>query len=169
MPNWSRWRWQAEAKAIKSDQLKTQLLANVSHELRAPLNIILGLSEMASASPSPYANELPAQLKKDLGYIYDSGEHLLRLINDLLDISRAEIGELDLAYEAVAPRMLLQEVFATFKKTSGSKLREVELISRHSRSLADSARRPGAVAADFHQSVEQRAQIYGARNNRPRR
>src|SRR5258708_23709839 len=89
---------EAEAKAIKSDQLKTHLLANVSHELRTPLNIILGLSQIALSTPNPYGIELPAQLTKDLGYISDSGEHLIRLINDLLDMSRAEIGELDLSY-----------------------------------------------------------------------
>jgi signal transduction histidine kinase/DNA-binding LacI/PurR family transcriptional regulator/AraC-like DNA-binding protein len=111
----------AEAKAIKSDQLKTRLLANVSHELRAPLNIILGLSQAAAAFPNPYSVELPAALVKDLGYIYDSGEHLIRLINDLLDMSRAEIGELDLAYESVAPSSLLKDVFETFKQTSTGK------------------------------------------------
>ena len=58
---------EAEAKAIKSDQLKTRLLANVSHELRTPLNIILGLSQTALSSPNPYGIELPFQLTKDLG------------------------------------------------------------------------------------------------------
>ncbi len=111
----------AEAKAVKSDQLKTRLLANVSHELRAPLNIILGLSQAAVSIPNPYSVELPAALVKDLGYIYDSGEHLIRLINDLLDTSRAEIGELDLAYESVAPSSLLKDVFETFRQTSAGK------------------------------------------------
>lgn len=119
---------EAEAKAIKSDQLKTHLLANVSHELRTPLNIILGLSHVALSSPNPYGIELPSQLTKDLGYIYDSGEHLIRLINDLLDMSRAEIGELDLCYEPVSPRNLLKEVFETFKETSINKQKDVDLF-----------------------------------------
>jgi signal transduction histidine kinase/DNA-binding LacI/PurR family transcriptional regulator/AraC-like DNA-binding protein/CheY-like chemotaxis protein len=118
---------EAEAKAIKSDQLKTNLLANVSHELRTPLNIILGLSQTALSSPNPYGIELPAQLIKDLGYISDSGEHLIRLINDLLDISRAEIGELDLCYEPASPLKLLKEVFETFQETSMQKKARVEL------------------------------------------
>jgi signal transduction histidine kinase/AraC-like DNA-binding protein/CheY-like chemotaxis protein len=119
---------EAEAKAIKSDQLKTHLLANVSHELRTPLNIILGLSQTALSSPNPYGIELPSQLRKDLGYIYDSGEHLIRLINDLLDMSRAEIGELDLCCEPVDSRPLLQEVFETFKEISISKKKKVDLL-----------------------------------------
>ena len=118
---------EAEAKAIKSDQLKTHLLANVSHELRTPLNIILGLSQTALSNPNPYGSELPAQLTRDMGYIYDSGEHLIRLINDLLDTSRAEIGELDLCYEPVSPTTLLKEVYETFKKTSANKQKNVEL------------------------------------------
>jgi signal transduction histidine kinase/DNA-binding LacI/PurR family transcriptional regulator/AraC-like DNA-binding protein len=119
---------EAEAKAIKSDQLKTHLLANVSHELRTPLNIILGLSDIALSSPNPYGVELPPQLTKDLGYIYDSGEHLIRIINDLLDMSRAEIGELDLCYEPVSPRALLKDVFETFKETSINNQTNVDLF-----------------------------------------
>jgi signal transduction histidine kinase/AraC-like DNA-binding protein/CheY-like chemotaxis protein len=119
---------EAEAKAIKSDQLKTRLLANVSHELRTPLNIILGLSQTALSSPNPYGIELPLQLTKDLGYIFDSGEHLIRLINDLLDTSRAEIGELDLYCEPVDPRPLIKEVFETLKETSISKQKNVDLL-----------------------------------------
>jgi signal transduction histidine kinase/AraC-like DNA-binding protein len=119
---------EAEAKAIKSDQLKTHLLANVSHELRTPLNIILGLSQIALSTPNPYGIELPAQLTKDLGYIYDSGEHLIRLINDLLDTSRAEIGELDLSFEPVPPRALLKEVSETIKGASNIRQENVELV-----------------------------------------
>ena len=119
---------EAEAKAIKSDQLKTHLLANVSHELRTPLNIILGLSQTALSSPNPYGIELPFQLAKDLSYIFDSGEHLIRLINDLLDTSRAEIGELDLCCEPVDPRPLMQEVLETFKETSVSKQKNVDSL-----------------------------------------
>src|SRR5260370_15620738 len=85
---------EAEAKAIRADQLKTHLLANVSHELRAPLNIILGLSQTALASPNPYELELPGRLAKDLKSIFDCGEYLVRLVNDMLDMSRAELGEL---------------------------------------------------------------------------
>jgi signal transduction histidine kinase/DNA-binding LacI/PurR family transcriptional regulator/AraC-like DNA-binding protein len=119
---------EAEAKAIKGDQLKTRLLANVSHELRTPLNIILGLSQTALSSPNPYGIELPFQLAKDLSYIFDSGEHLIRLINDLLDTSRAEIGELDLCSEPIDPCSLMQDVFETFRETSISKQRHVELL-----------------------------------------
>ncbi len=101
----------AKAAAERADQLKTRLLANVSHELRTPLNVILGYSGAALAEPGPYESELPAELRADLGHIFMSGEHLLRLINDLLDLSRAEIGELELFPETVAVGPLLEEAF----------------------------------------------------------
>jgi signal transduction histidine kinase/DNA-binding LacI/PurR family transcriptional regulator/AraC-like DNA-binding protein len=103
----------AQVLAEKADGLKTRLLANVTHELRTPLNVILGYSRMALNEPNPYQLELPAGLRKDLENIHGSGEHLGRLINDLLDLSRAEIGELDLFPEPVAPRTFLEQAFHT--------------------------------------------------------
>jgi AraC-like DNA-binding protein/nitrogen-specific signal transduction histidine kinase len=102
---------QSQAQAEKADQLKTRLLANVTHELRTPLNVILGYSRMALMDTNPYQVTLPATLRSDLENVHRSGEHLVRLINDLLDLSRAEIGELDLFLEPVAPRQLLEQTF----------------------------------------------------------
>jgi len=101
----------AQAAAEKADQIKTRLLANVSHELRTPLNTILGFVKPALDSPAAYGAELPAQLLGDLQHVYRSAEHLLRVINDLLDLSRAEIDELDLHLEIVETRRFLQDVF----------------------------------------------------------
>src|SRR4029077_20084728 len=103
----------ARAAAEKADALKTRLLANVSHELRTPLNVILGYSQTALSPPTPYTIELPQGLRADLEQIYRGGEHLIRLINDLLDLSRAEIGALDLFPETIATRSSLDEVFHT--------------------------------------------------------
>ena len=100
---------EAEARAVKADQLKTRLLASVRPELRTPINLILGFSQMALSTPNPYGIELPNRFSQDLQHIFESGEHLIRLINDLLDMSRAEIGELDLTLEPVAPLVLLIE------------------------------------------------------------
>jgi len=113
---------QARAIAEKADQLKTRLLANVGHELRAPLNVILGYTQAALAAPNPYALDLPPALRQDLGHIYRSCEHLIRLINDLLDLSRAEIDELDLFPETIATRSFLEEVFHNLADTSSSKV-----------------------------------------------
>ena len=98
----------ARLAAEKADRMKTRLLANVTHELRAPLNIILSHTRAALESPAPYGL---AAAQADLQYIQRSAEHQLRVINDLLDLSRAEIDELDLYPEALDPRALLLETF----------------------------------------------------------
>ncbi len=110
---------EAGAVAAKADRLKSRLLANVSHELRTPLNVILGYSQSALSSPNPYDADLPAALLGDLRQIYRSGEHLIRLINDLLDLSRAEIDELDLFPETIAPRPFLADVFQSMADAAG--------------------------------------------------
>lgn len=108
---------QARAVAEKADQLKTRLLATVSHELRAPINLIIGYSEAGLSAAKSSNAEISATLLHDLYRIHQSGTHLTRLIADLLDLSRAEIGELDLAPEPIAPRPFLEEVFRSIAES----------------------------------------------------
>ncbi|HEU5013116.1 MAG TPA: ATP-binding protein [Roseiflexaceae bacterium] len=108
----------ARAAAEKANQLKSRLLATVSHELRTPLNIILGYSEAALATAQPYNGAHLTQLTHDLQHVRHNSVHLIRLINDLLDFSRAEIGALDLCPEMTSPRALLEEVFHTMADRS---------------------------------------------------
>lgn len=102
---------QARLDAEKADRIKTRLLANVSHELRTPLNIITGYTQDALQTPNKYGSELPASLLSDLHQIQSNAEHQLRVINDLLDLSRAEIDELDLSLELLDPHQLLLDAF----------------------------------------------------------
>jgi signal transduction histidine kinase/DNA-binding LacI/PurR family transcriptional regulator/AraC-like DNA-binding protein/CheY-like chemotaxis protein len=101
---------QARRSAEKADQIKTRLLANVSHELRTPLNIILGHARNAMDASKSGARDPAPALSDELQHIQSSAEHQLRVINDLLDLSRAEIDELDLHPELLAPLPLLEEV-----------------------------------------------------------
>ncbi len=110
----------AREVAERADQLKTRLLANVTHELRTPLNVILGYSQAALSTPNLYGIDLPASLRRDLHYIFQSGEHLIRIINDLLDLSRAEVGELNVFPEPLDPRSLFQDIYDNLSKTHGS-------------------------------------------------
>lgn len=98
---------QARITAEKADRIKTRLLANVSHEMRTPLNIILGYTRNALQSPAPYQGDLLA----DMRHIQSNAEHQLRVINDLLDLSRAQIDELDLSLELMDPLPVLTEAF----------------------------------------------------------
>lgn len=107
----------AKARAERADQLKTRLLANVSHELRTPLNVIIGYTQTALTTPNAYLEELPDSLRRDLGRIHQSGQHLLHLINDLLGLSQAEIGALELFKEAISTKVFLQDVFSTLSDT----------------------------------------------------
>jgi len=78
------------------DSLKTQFLANMSHELRTPLNSIIGFSRVILKGIDGPVTDLQQQ---DLNAIYNSGQHLLRLINDILDLSKIEAGKMELALD----------------------------------------------------------------------
>ena len=106
---------QARLAAEKADRIKTRLLANVSHEMRTPLNIILGYTQDALQAPNKYGEELPSSLLSDIHQIQSNAEHQLRVINDLLDLSRAEIDELDLSLELLDPHQLLMDAFHSFR------------------------------------------------------
>ncbi|RME45932.1 MAG: helix-turn-helix domain-containing protein [Chloroflexi bacterium] len=107
----------ASARAERASQLKTRLLANVSHELRTPLNVILGYSQRLLAQAQTDGGASAHTLQRDMRYIYSSAEHLMHLINDLLDVSRAEIGELEIFPETIDTRRFLEEVFLHYAQS----------------------------------------------------
>jgi signal transduction histidine kinase/AraC-like DNA-binding protein len=102
---------EARGIAEAANQHKTRFLANVSHELRTPLSIILGHSQVGVEAPNVYDIGAPLALLHSLGHIHRSADHLTRLINDLLDLSQAEIGVLELCYERIDTRAFLEDVF----------------------------------------------------------
>lgn len=90
---------QALEAAAASSQAKSQFLATMSHELRTPLNAVIGFSEiLKSEALGPLGNPRYREYAID---IHDSGSHLLSLINDVLDFSKAEAGRLELREEPV--------------------------------------------------------------------
>ena len=87
----------AKLKAEEADQLKTAFLANMSHELRTPLNSILVLSQLLSDRD---ANAPLSEKEKEFAEtINTSGQDLLTLINDILDLSKVEAGHLDIHHD----------------------------------------------------------------------
>ena len=97
----------AMTRAEAANQAKSEFLANMSHELRTPLNAINGFSEiMAGEMFGPLGD------KRYKGYaadIHQSGQHLLSLINDILDMAKIEAGKLTLHYEAVSLNALCND------------------------------------------------------------
>ncbi len=94
--------YEAERQAVERmrevDRLKTQFLANMSHELRTPLNSVIGFSRvMLRGIDGP----LTDMQSTDLTSIYNSGQHLLGLINNILDLSKIEAGKMELSIEPV--------------------------------------------------------------------
>jgi PAS domain S-box-containing protein len=98
---------QAKERAESASRLKSEFLANMSHEIRTPMNGILGLSQMVLRSPT-----LSAEHRENIEGIYSSGETLLRIINDILDISKIEAGKLTLSYTPVDLPALVAEVIS---------------------------------------------------------
>jgi PAS domain S-box-containing protein len=81
----------AKEEAVRANQVKSLFLANMSHELRTPLNGILGYSQILHDSP-----RMPTEFRDKISIIHRSGEHLLGLINEVLDLSKIEAGKMDL-------------------------------------------------------------------------
>ncbi len=86
-----------EAEAAR--RAKEQFVANVSHELRTPLNMIIGFTEMILNSPMAYGAPLPKALLSDIRIVHRNSQHLSQLVNDVLDLSQIEAGQLSLSRE----------------------------------------------------------------------
>jgi len=102
-------RNQALKDAIKAaehaNRAKTAFLSNMSHEIRTPMNAIIGLDNIALNNP-----DLPAQTREQLEKISDSAQHLLRIINDILDMSRIESGRMTIKHEEFCFSKTLEQV-----------------------------------------------------------
>jgi signal transduction histidine kinase len=106
---------EAKIKAEEANRMKSEFLAGMSHELRTPLNGILGFADLLEAEL-----EDPSQLEYTR-IIRSSGEHLLTLVNEILDLSKVESGKMEFAQNVIDPRVIAKELAALHSSTAEAK------------------------------------------------
>jgi signal transduction histidine kinase/CheY-like chemotaxis protein len=110
---------ETNAELLDANRHKTLFLANMSHELRTPLNAILGFSELLIDSPNGQFDD--ATRKRFLEQIHSSGKHLLGLINDILDLSKIEAGQMELRLQTVSVADVVGQVASTVEPLAAQK------------------------------------------------
>jgi signal transduction histidine kinase len=108
----------AKEAAESANEAKSTFLANVSHELRTPMNAIIGYSEMLQEEAQDRGQKT---LIPDLQKINTAGQHLLALINDILDLSKIEAGMLELYLETFDIHKIIQDIVSTSEPLIKSK------------------------------------------------
>jgi len=112
-------RLEADNKRVQeASRLKSEFLANMSHELRTPLNAIIGFAELLH--DGEVRPDMP-QFKEFLHDILTSGQHLLQLINDILDLSKVEAGKLEFRPEPIDLHQVIREVISIVRTTAATK------------------------------------------------
>ena len=96
----------AKEQAEKANQAKSAFLSSMSHELRTPLNAILGYTQLFE-----YDGNLNSQQVTNMREIRKAGEHLLQLINDVLDLAKIESGKMTVSLEPVLVSRIINECF----------------------------------------------------------
>ena len=108
----------AKEEAERATKFKDQFLSTMSHELRTPLNAILGFSELLTDERYGQINERQSRY---INHIHTSGKHLLKLISDILDLSKIEAGRMELTREDVAVASACAEVLSALQPLAGKK------------------------------------------------
>jgi DNA-binding response OmpR family regulator/anti-sigma regulatory factor (Ser/Thr protein kinase) len=126
----------AKDAAERANKFKDQFLSTMSHELRTPLNAVLGFSDLLADERYGSLNE---RQKRYVSNIHSGGQHLLKLISDILDLSKIEAGRMDLAIQDVPIESAFSEVVSTLRP----------LAERKSQTLSQNIQVPVTVRADI--------------------
>ncbi len=128
----------AKTEAERSNRFKDQFLSTMSHELRTPLNAVIGFSDLLTEQRCGPLNDRQGRY---VNHIHSGGQHLLRLINDVLDISKIEAGRLQLAIENVRINHSISEAMDTLRPLVDRKSQKLSMRTTTDLSVrADSTR-----------------------------
>lgn len=122
----------ARKEAEAASRAKSEFLANMSHEIRTPLNAIMGFAQLLDEDAD---NPLPDNQREFLGYILSSGESLLRIIDDILDLSKIEAGKITLENTECSLKEMINELHKIFKQRVDEK--RIELRISYGKDLSD--------------------------------
>jgi len=111
-------------EVARANQLKSEFLANMSHELRTPLNVIIGFSQLMM---DEVPGKISTEQKQCLEDILNSGEHLLGLINDVLDLSKIESGKLRLRLTDIALTSVIKPLVRTMTPILASRKQSLDV------------------------------------------
>ena len=114
---------QRNQEVERANRLKSEFLASMSHELRTPLHTILGFTELLEEEVDGPLNE---RQKRFVSHVHQDAQHLLELINDILDLSKIEAGKLELRFEVFDARQAVEEVVASLQGRADGKNLTVE-------------------------------------------
>ena len=129
---------QANQRLQELDRLKSDFLASMSHELRTPLNSVLGFTGVLLMG---MAGPLTEEQHRQLSFVKGSAEHLLALINDLLDVSRIESGRMELQHETFDLVTLAEETVAQLRPLAERKGLSLQLVHEGSLLVRSDRRR----------------------------
>jgi signal transduction histidine kinase/CheY-like chemotaxis protein len=115
------WIQMKKMKADEDSKSKSSFLARMSHEMRTPMNAIIGMSDIAKKSDDP------ERIKYALGQINIAAEHLLGVINDVLDMSKIEAGKIEIVIEAVAIHSIIDRAVSVNKLRMDEKQQDFTL------------------------------------------
>lgn len=127
----------AKEAAEASNRIKSEFINVISHELRTPLTVILGNTPLLTDSKNMPESEEIAEIARD---IEEDGQHLLTLINDLLDISKIEADKMQLNSENLSVPLIIEEAAATIKPLASQKGLVIETQTENMRIKADPVR-----------------------------
>ena len=114
---------QRNQEVERANRLKSEFLASMSHELRTPLHTILGFTELLEEEVDGPLNE---RQRRFVSHVHQDAQHLLELINDILDLSKIEAGKLELRFEVFDARQAVEEVVASLQGRADGKNLTVE-------------------------------------------